>query len=159
MNQTQHAEWETERSEAGGTCIRRSPREQLGALGWHIVDAATACAGIDDYRNYIETSKAEWSIAKSGYVVARTGWFSCRSACYLAAGRPVVVQDTAFGAVLPTGEGILKFTTLDDALHAVREIEGNYERHARAAREIAETYFDSDKVLQRLLADTFSHGD
>src|SRR5262249_28017689 len=94
------------------------------------------------------------SVAKNGYVRGEAGWFSCRSSCYLAAGRPVVVQDTGFGAVLPVGEGILNFRTMEEAEAAIREVEGDYPRHAKAARAIAEEYFDSDKVLTRLIEDS-----
>ena len=94
---------------------------------------------------------AEWSIAKNGYVEGRPGWFSCRSACYLAAGRPVVVQDTGFGAVLPTGEGLFAFTSMEEAVDAIRRIESDYRRHSIAARRIAEEYFDSSRVLERLI--------
>jgi hypothetical protein len=83
----------------------------------------------------------------------RSGWFSERSACYLAAGRPVVTQDTGFGKVLPTGEGLFAFTTTDDILAAFEAIRADYERHARAARAIAEEYFRAETVLGRVLAD------
>jgi glycosyltransferase involved in cell wall biosynthesis len=83
----------------------------------------------------------------------RTGWFSERSACYLAAGRPVVVQDTGFGTVLPLGEGLFAFNTTDEALAAFEAIASDYERHSRAAREIAEEYFRAEKVLARMLDD------
>jgi len=109
------------------------------------------CRDYISYRRYIQSSKGEWSIAKNGYVEAKSGWFSGRSACYLAAGRPVIVQDTGFGQVLPTGEGVLSFKTIDEAEAGIRELEGNYNRHAKAAHKIAEAYFDSDKVLNRLL--------
>jgi len=95
-------------------------------------------------------------VAKNGYVRGQAGWFSCRSACYLAAGRPVVVQDTGFGAVLPVGEGILTFGTMEEAAAAIREVENDYGRHAKAARAIAEEYFDSDKVLPRLIDEALS---
>jgi hypothetical protein len=130
---------------------RRTPRALLAHKGWRLVDPEVVCPDLDSYRQYIEASKAEWSVAKNGYVVGQAGWFSCRSACYLAAGRPVIVQDTGFGAVLPVGEGILTFTTVAEAVAAIRDVEANYERHAQAARAIAETYFDSDKVLTRLV--------
>ena len=120
--------------------------------GWKIVDASEVCPDFHSYRRYIHRSKAEWSIAKGGYVVGKSGWFSCRSACYLAAGRPVVVQDTGFSKVLPTGEGVIGFSTFDEAEAGIREIEANYQHHAKAAEDIAEAYFDSDKVLARLLA-------
>ena len=113
------------------------------------------CPDLENYRDYIRTSKAEWSVAKNGYVVGRSGWFSCRSACYLAAGRPVVVQDTGFSSVLPTGDGILSFSTLDEAVAGIREVKARYRRHSQAAQEIAAEYFDSGKVLNRLLEDAF----
>jgi len=128
------------------------PRERLARAGWRVVDPDTACPDLDSYRAYVESSRAEWSVAKNAYVQARSGWFSERSACYLAAGKPVVVQDTGFSDDLPAGEGIFPFTTVDDALSAIRQIEGDYARHAAAARAAAEQCFDSDKVLTRLIA-------
>jgi hypothetical protein len=134
---------------------RRTPRALLAHRGWRVVEPNVVCPDLDSYRNYISTSKAEWSVAKNGYVVGQSGWFSCRSACYLAAGRPVVVQDTGFSSVLPVGEGILPFTTLDEATTGIQSVESDYGRHSRAAREIAEAYFDSAKVLNRLIEDAF----
>jgi len=135
---------------------RRTPHALLGHKGWRVVDPADVCPDLDSYRCYIESSKAEWSVAKHGYVVGQPGWFSCRSACYLAAAKPVVVQDTGFRTTLPVGEGILAFTTPEEAVVAIREIEANYARHTAAARAIAETYFDSDRVLTRLLDEALS---
>ncbi|HXH09339.1 MAG TPA: glycosyltransferase family 1 protein [Alphaproteobacteria bacterium] len=132
---------------------RRTPRALLAHRGWRVVDPAQACPDFDSYRRYVETSKAEWSVAKNGYVIGQPGWFSCRSACYLAAGRPVVVQDTGFGSVLPIGEGLLSFRTLEEAVAAIKEVEAHYDRHAKAARAIAETYFDAAAVLTRLIED------
>src|SRR6266545_2950184 len=134
-----------------GTKRRRIPESLLTYKGWRVVDPLAACPDLDSYRDYIACSKAEWSVAKNACVIGRAGWFSCRSACYLATGRPVVVQDTGFSPVLPTGEGILPFETMDEAVEAIRAVEGDYERHAKAARAIAETYFASDKVLGRLV--------
>jgi hypothetical protein len=130
---------------------KRTPRDLLGHKGWQVVDPDQVCPDLESYRSYIETSKAEWSTAKNGYVVGQAGWFSCRSACYLAAGRPVAVQDTGFGDVLPVGEGILPFSTLDEAVNSIQEIAGHYARHADAARAIAETYFAAEKVLPPLI--------
>jgi hypothetical protein len=136
-----------------------TPHEILKHLGWRIVDPMKVCPDFSSYRAYIQTSKGEWSVAKNAYVDGKSGWFSCRSACYLAAGRPVIVQDTGFSRVLPVGEGINSFNTLDEAEAGIREIEGNYSRHAKAAQEIADAYFDSDKVLNRLLETAMnSHG-
>jgi hypothetical protein len=134
-----------------------TPADLLSHYGWKIVDPADRCNDIDSYRDYILHSKAEWSVAKGGYVVSKPGWFSCRSACYLAAGRPVVVQDTGFDKVLPVGEGILSFNTFDEAVESVRDVEAHYTLHAKRAREIAVEYFDSDKVLQQLIDGIFSN--
>jgi hypothetical protein len=139
-----------------GSEVQWTPRDLLTHFGWRVVDPAETCSDLDSYRHYIESSKAEWSVAKNGYVLGQPGWFSCRSACYLAAARPVVVQDTGFGAVLPVGEGILSFRTLEEAAAAIEEVETHYLRHARAARAIAEEYFDSDKVLSRLIDDAMA---
>jgi hypothetical protein len=130
---------------------RRTPYELLGHKGWRVVDPDEVCPDLESYRRYISTSKAEFSVAKNGYVVGKSGWFSCRSACYLAAGRPVVVEDTGFGAVLPTGRGILPFLEMDEAVAAIREVESNYAVHARAARDIAAEYFNARPVLRRLI--------
>jgi hypothetical protein len=132
---------------------RRAPRQLLAHKGWRVVDPADVCPDLDSYRQYIESSKAEWSVAKNGYVRGQPGWFSCRSACYLAAGRPVAVQDTGFSNVLPVGEGLVPFSTVEEAAAAIRNIQEHYETHAKAAREIAEVYFAADKVLTRLLDD------
>ena len=123
----------------------------IASMGWRVVDPGQVCPDLDSYRAYIESSKAEWSVAKNGYVLGQPGWFSCRSACYLAAGRPVVVQETGFSNVLPIGKGLLPFTTMEAATAAVHEVNGHYTQHAKAARAIAEEYFDSRKVLTRLI--------
>ena len=145
LGATRHADWES----AGPDAL--SPPELLRRRGWHVVSAGAAGGDLDRYRTYVESSKAEWTVAKNGYVLGRPGWFGCRSACYLAAGRPVVVQDTGFGDLLPVGEGILTFETPEQAAAALVDVDANYERHARAARMLAEEYFDSDKVLSLLL--------
>ena len=103
------------------------------------------------YRQYIEASRAEFSVAKNVYVATRSGWFSGRSACYLAAGLPVVVQDTGFSELLPTGEGLLCFSSLQQAAEAIAAVERDYDMHKEAARDVARKHFDSDKVLGELL--------
>lgn len=138
---------------------RRTPRQLLAHKGWRVVDPAEVCPDLDTYRDYIESSKGEWSIAKNGYVGGRCGWFSCRSACYLAAGRPVAVQDTGFGDVLPVGEGLLSFKTVEEAVTSIKDIEGSYQRHAKAARELAAEYFDATKVLARLIDEAMNGRD
>ncbi len=135
---------------------RRTPRDRLRRRGWRVVDPDRVCPDLESYRAYIENSKAEWSVAKNGYVVGRSGWFSCRSACYLAAGRPVVVQDTGFGCVLPVGEGVLAFTDMKEAVEAIGGVQADYRRHAKAARAVAEEYFDSRKVLSKLVDDAIA---
>jgi hypothetical protein len=136
---------------------RGTPHELLAHRGWRVVDPDVVCPDLDSYRDYVTRSAAEWSVAKNGYVQGSPGWFSCRSACYLAAGRPVVVQDTGFGAILPTGEGLVSFGTIEEAAEGIREVAGDYERHARAAREIAGAYFDSGSVLESMLERACAH--
>jgi len=99
------------------------------------------------YRDYLQASRGEFTVAKDANVRLKTGWFSDRSACYLAAGRPVITQDTGFGTMLPTGEGLFAFNTMDEILTAFEAIECDYERHCRAARDIAEEYFKAETVL------------
>ena len=118
---------------------------------WNLIDPRRAAGTPGSYRSFVSHSRAEFGIAKSGYVATRSGWFSDRSACYLAAGRPVLAQDTGFPAALPTGEGLLRFENHDDALAGVDSIQAHYPRHRAAARAIAEQHFDSGRVLTRLL--------
>jgi hypothetical protein len=131
----------------------KAPLQQLAQAGWQVVDGPQVSRTPEQYQEFIAASRAEFSPAKHVYVAMRSGWFSCRSACYLAAGRPVVVQDTGFAAVLPVGVGIVPFTTLHDAVTAIHEVEADYARHAQAARSIAADYFHADKVLTCLLDD------
>jgi hypothetical protein len=125
--------------------------DALERHGWCYLPAERTVATPADYRAFVSGSRAEIGIAKSGYVVSRSGWFSERSACYLAAGRPVVAQDTGFSACLPVGEGLLSFSTIDEAVSAVEMVERDYARHSATARSLAEAYFDSDRVLSSLL--------
>jgi hypothetical protein len=119
--------------------------------GWRLVDPVAVAGDPDLYRAYVADSLGELMVAKGMYVDTRGGWFSDRSACYLACGRPVLAQDTGIDDLYPVGEGLLTFGTLDAAVDGVESICGNYERHASAARAIAEEHFDSDEVLTRLL--------
>jgi hypothetical protein len=132
------------------------PRESadLAALarnGWTLLDPAQVADSPVHYQQFIQGSKAELGIAKSGYVLSRCGWFSDRSVCYLASGRPVIAQDTGFGRHLPTGEGLFSFNKVDEVLTAIGSLNQDYARHAKSARGIAEECFASDKVLGRLL--------
>ncbi|MGH7786956.1 MAG: glycosyltransferase [Candidatus Binatia bacterium] len=127
-------------------------RAALGAEGWAVVDPIAVSTDAARYRDYIRRSRGEFSVAKELNVHLATGWFSDRSACYLAAGRPVIVQDTGFGAVLPTGAGLFAFNTPDDAVDAVRAVETDWDLHSAAARRIAEQHFAAAWVLSDLLA-------
>ncbi|MGH8542218.1 MAG: glycosyltransferase [Gammaproteobacteria bacterium] len=130
------------------------PRD-LSALeenAWNLIDPMTVASTPEKYREFIQGSRGEFGIAKSGYVEARCGWFSDRSVCYLASGRPVIAQDTGFKSVLPTGEGLFAFQTVEDVEEAMDALSSDYEGHRKAARAIAEEYFDSDVVLPKLLS-------
>jgi hypothetical protein len=135
---------------------KAAPIELLRHKGWRIVDPNVVCPEPETYRQYIQASKGEWSVAKNAYVIGQAGWFSCRSACYLAAGRPVVVQDTGLSNVLPVGEGLVVFNDIDSAVSAVESVEHDYQAHATSAAGIAEEYFDSASVLNSLLERTFA---
>jgi hypothetical protein len=126
-------------------------RDLLLACGWSLVEPAQVAGNPWTYQDYIRQSRAEFLVAKNMYVRSNSGWFSDRSICYLASGKPVVAQDTGLKHLYPTGKGLLTFSTLDEAVALVEEVNTHYPQHCRAAREIAEEYFDSDKVLGRLL--------
>jgi hypothetical protein len=128
-----------------------APRDELKAQGWQIADPLQVTRDPWSYQDYISASKAEFSVAKHGYVSSRCGWFSERSACYLATGRPVVVQETGFSKQLPIGHGLLAFGDLESAAAAVEEVSAHYNEHCRAAREVCEAHFDSRKVLPSLI--------
>lgn len=121
------------------------------AAGWRIVDAGEVTLSTQAYEEFIRSSLAELTVAKQIYAGLHSGWFSDRSACYLASGRPVITQSSGFDRWLPIGEGIFSFATIDDAEAALRAVRADPERHSRAARRIAEHYFDARKVLSDLL--------
>jgi hypothetical protein len=125
--------------------------DALHEHGWRLLDPRDVAGDPASYAAFVRGSRAEFGIAKEGYVVSRSGWFSDRSACYLASGRPVLAQDTGFGERLPVGAGLFAFETTDDALAGIDALRGDYGRHSRAARAIAEEFLDSDRVLMRLL--------
>ncbi len=134
--------------------IHPDEKNDLAALrenGWQLIDPMAACGTPQQYRQFVRGSKGEFGVAKSGYVASRCGWFSDRSLCYLASGRPVVAQDTGFSDFLPTGMGLLSFDDTEEALAAVDAFHVDYNAHARAARRLAEQHFDSDLVLSALL--------
>ena len=137
----------------GGT---EAPMSELARQGWTAEDGPAVTLTPEAYRDYIAASRGEVSVAKNVYVALRTGWFSCRSACYLAAGRPIVVQDTGFTNLIPSGSGLHAFTDAEEAEAAIRAVESDYHRETRAAREMAQAHFDSQRVLRRLVEDAIS---
>jgi hypothetical protein len=128
-----------------------APHEELNARGWHTTNPLEVTRDPWRYQEYIRQSKAEFSVAKHGYVAGRCGWFSERSACYLATGRPVITQDTGFSVHLPTGRGLWAFSDVPSALAALDALNSGYDEHCRAAREVAEACFDSAQVLSSLV--------
>ncbi len=123
----------------------------LNKHGWQQVSSLEISKNIDLYRDYIQQSRAEFTVARDQYVRPNTGWFSDRSACYLAAGRPVITQETGFSSFLPTGKGLFGFRTMDDILKAVDAIESDYAGNCAAAREISVEYFAAEKVVGSLM--------
>lgn len=127
------------------------PRDEALAHRWKVVDPELVAGDWQRYRNFIHDSEGEFSVAKHTYVEANTGWFSCRSACYLAAGKPVVTQDTGWSRYLPEGTGLLSFSDCGQAAEAIGIVRADPVKHSLAARQIAEECFDSRKVLSDLL--------
>jgi hypothetical protein len=126
--------------------------ETLAAGGWRVVNPHHLVPTPEAYRDYLRASRAEILCPKPIFREMNTGWFSDRSVCYMALGRPVLAEDTGFGEFVPTGRGVLDFRDMDEALAAVAEIDGNYELHCRWARELAEDLFNSDRQLNAMLA-------
>lgn len=137
----------------GGT---EAPLGTLADQGWAVEDGPAATLTPQDYQDYVAASRGEVSIAKNVYVAMRTGWFATRSAGYLAASRPVVVQDTGFSRILPTGRGLHAFTTGDEAAAAIETVEAHHAAEMKAAREVALAHFDARDVLSRLIEDAFA---
>jgi hypothetical protein len=138
---------ELEMALAGGDEVR----DRLRRAGWSIRDAGEVSQDVATYRAYITGSRGEFSAAKHAYVKTRSGWFSDRSVCYLAAGLPVILQDTGFSDWLPTGRGVLAFSSVEEAVSCIDRVNADYPAHCRAAREIAASVFDHRVVLPRLL--------
>jgi hypothetical protein len=127
--------------------------EAFQQQNWVLTNPLTVSQDIDDYHRYIDTSRGEFTVSKDVVARTRSGWFSDRSVCYLAAGKPVVTQETGFSKYIPTGRGLFSFSTADEVVAAFEAINSDYLTHARAAREIAREYFSAEKVLRHLLND------
>lgn len=132
--------------------VDKKTRRLLESNQWRVTDPIKLSSDLTNYRDFILNSRGEFTVAKDQNIRLRSGWFSDRSACYLAASRPVINQDTAFGSHLPTGKGLFSFQTMDDILAAVDEIERDYEGNCQAAYEIAAEHFAAEKVLKSLMS-------
>ncbi|HSH81683.1 MAG TPA: hypothetical protein VLA19_24415 [Herpetosiphonaceae bacterium] len=128
-----------------------APPEYLSKHGWEVVPGWMASRTPWSYRTFIQESRAEFGVAKHGYVLTRSGWFSDRTICYLASGRPALVQDTGLHNWLPTGKGLLTFSDVHEAVRGIDAINADYAGHQRAARALAEQYFAAERVLPPLL--------
>jgi hypothetical protein len=126
-------------------------RKKFEHNGWRLTSPLQMSVDYWLYRDYIQRSKGEFTVAKDQYVRLNTGWFSDRSACYLAAGRPVITQETGFTKNYGSKEGLLSFQTVDEIADAVREINADYAKHSRAARALAREVFEAEKVLGSIL--------
>jgi hypothetical protein len=133
--------------------LPESDRGRVEQHGWRLKDAQEVTFTVDSFRRYVDSCRGEFSVCKNMYVATNSGWFSDRSGAFMAAGRPVIIQDTGFGAHLPTGEGVFAVRDGGEAAAAIAAVEGDYERHSRRARELAREYLDAPKVLRRLLSD------
>ena len=135
-----------------------APRQRLREAGWSLRDPLEVTRDPSSYQHYLQQSKAEFSVAKHGYVVSHSGWFSERSAAYMASGRPVLVQEAGFSEWLETGAGVVAFSTPEEAIAGIEVINGDYRYHCQRARELVEAYFDAKDVLSSLIRDAFSNG-
>jgi hypothetical protein len=125
--------------------------ELLVANRWHLVEPRRVAGTHESFRRYVTDSMAEFSVAQEMYVASASGWFSDRTTRYLAAGRPALVQDTGFSRGIPVGEGLVTFTTIEEAAAGAESILTDYSRHSAAARKVAAEFFDSDRVLTHFL--------
>lgn len=160
---SKHHEWEKfidlpqrtpQRFELAMKTDEPADREHLLSFGWRVISPVEMSLDVfGAYQQYFRESRAEFTVAKDQNVRLRSGWFSERDACYLATGKPVVAQNTGFNNILPTGEGLFAFESMDEVLAAIEEINNNYRRHCEAARAISEEYFAAEKVAARLLVD------
>jgi hypothetical protein len=128
-----------------------SLRERFAANGWRFTSPDQMSVAYDEYREYLQQSKGEFTVAKDQYVRLNTGWFSDRTACYLASGRPAITQETGFTRHYGRQRGLFAFQSLEQISEAVREINADYPAHCRAAYEVAKEYFEAEKVLEDML--------
>ncbi len=133
-----------------------APRQELQRAGWQLADPLAVTRDLWTYQDYLRLSRGELSVAKHGYVAGRSGWFSERTACYLASGRPAVVQDTGISSFLPCGEGLWAFSDSPGAIAALEQVNANYKAQCHAARGLAEIYFNSQAVLTSLIERAFA---
>lgn len=124
---------------------------QFESQGWKMTRAAAANRDLLSYQRYIQSSRGEFSVAKSGYVLSKCGWFSDRSVCYLASGKPVILQETGWSELIPSGKGALAFQSIEEAQEQLTQVELDPQGHSLAARSIAENYLDSAKVISELI--------
>ena len=127
------------------------PHDLLKQHRWNIVNGALATISYNSFCHYVEKAKAEFSVCKNVFVALNTGWFSDKSAAFLASGRPVVLQDTGFSNHLPCGTGLFAVTNMEEAAMAINEIESNWHKHSKAAREIAKEWLDVKVVLNNMM--------
>ena len=138
-------------SQTGNTGRDAFPIDEVKKHGWKVLNPKVCAENCISYQNFIKNSLGEFSVAKQTYVKGRTGWFSGRSACYLAAGRPVITQETGWSKFIPTGKGLFSFEEQNGAVEAIKQVTSEPQKYSRGAREIAEEYFDSRKVLKTML--------
>jgi hypothetical protein len=131
----------------------QSALEAFQRYGWRLTNPFVVSRDMRCYQEYIRASRGEFTVSKDVVVRTKSGWFSDRSVCYLASGKPVVTQETGFSKFIPTGRGLFSFSTVDEACYALETINRDYMTQARAAREIARAYFDAKKVFAKLLQD------
>ena len=134
-----------------------APRTILKENGWSICNPNEIAADPWKYQEYLQRSKGEFSVSKHGYVVSNSGWFSERSAAFLASGRPVIVQDTGFSNWIHTGKGIISFQTPEEALVGIEAVTKDYKENCRMARVLAEEYFNAPQILSQLIEHAYSH--
>jgi hypothetical protein len=130
---------------------RNMPVKTLESHGWRLRDSHEVTITFDAWADYICRSRGEFSVCKNVFVATNSGFFSDRSAVYLASGRPVVMQDTGFSSHLPCGDGLFAVRSVEEAAAAIDEINGDYARHSKKAREIASEYLDASRVIRKLL--------